>query len=140
MNRLTAAAAVIIISILAGCTVGPKYQRPVAPAPSAWSSEGPWREAAPKDALPKGAWWEVFHDDQLNQYEQQLLAANQSLTAAQDRLSSGAVAGQSRVCWPVPDHEHRPQRIGSSLFREQARKLDTHDCADAELPTKYPLR
>jgi outer membrane protein, multidrug efflux system len=87
MNRLAATAAVIVASLLAGCTVGPKYQRPVAPAPSVWSGEGPWRAAAPKDALPKGAWWEVFHDDQLNQYEQQLLAANQTLTAAQDRLS-----------------------------------------------------
>lgn len=86
MNRLTAVA-VIAVAVLAGCAVGPKYQRPVAQAPAAWSNEGPWREAAPKDAIPKGAWWEVFHDEQLNQYEKQLLAANQSLTAAQDRLS-----------------------------------------------------
>jgi NodT family efflux transporter outer membrane factor (OMF) lipoprotein len=42
--------------------------------------------AAPKDALPKGAWWEVFNDAELNSYEQQLLAANQSLLAAKDRL------------------------------------------------------
>ncbi len=87
MKRFSAAAAIVASAMLAGCTVGPKYQRPVAPAPSAWSSEGPWRAAAPKDGIPKGAWWEVFHDDQLNQYEQQLLAANQTLTAAQDRLS-----------------------------------------------------
>jgi len=81
------AIAVVAIAFLAGCTVGPKYQRPVAPAPEAWSTEGPWRAASPKDALPKGAWWDIYHDDQLNQYEQQLLAANQSLVAAQARLS-----------------------------------------------------
>jgi len=81
------AIAVAAITFLAGCTVGPKYQRPVAPAPEAWSTEGPWRAASPKDALPKGAWWDIYHDDQLNQYEQQLLAANQSLVAAQARLS-----------------------------------------------------
>ena len=85
MTRL--ALAVAAIAFLAGCTVGPKYQRPVAPAPEAWSTEGPWRAASPKDALPKGAWWDIYHDDQLNQYEQQLLAANQSLVAAQARLS-----------------------------------------------------
>ena len=67
MNRLTATVAVIAIAMLAGCTVGPKYQRPVAQVPAVWSGEGPWREAAPKDAVPKGAWWEVFHDEQLNQ-------------------------------------------------------------------------
>ena len=42
--------------------------------------------AAPKDALPKGAWWGVFDDVELNNYEQQLLATNQSLLAAKDRL------------------------------------------------------
>jgi NodT family efflux transporter outer membrane factor (OMF) lipoprotein len=71
---------------LAGCAVGPKYQRPPIPSPPAWKSEGPWREAAPKDAFPKGAWWEIFHDDELNGYEQQLLQANQSVAAARDRL------------------------------------------------------
>jgi len=71
---------------LAGCAVGPKYQRPPIQAPPGWKSEGPWREAAPKDAFPKGAWWEIFHDAELNGYEQQLLQANQSLAAARDRL------------------------------------------------------
>jgi NodT family efflux transporter outer membrane factor (OMF) lipoprotein len=87
MNRLAATLAVIVSTILAGCTVGPRYQRPPASAPAVWSSEGPWRVAAPKDAIPKGAWWAIFHDDQLDHYEQQLLAANQSLAAAQDRLN-----------------------------------------------------
>jgi NodT family efflux transporter outer membrane factor (OMF) lipoprotein len=71
---------------LGGCAVGPKYQRPPVPAPPAWKTEGPWREAAPKDAIPKGAWWQIFHDEELNGYEQQLLAANQSLAAARNRL------------------------------------------------------
>jgi NodT family efflux transporter outer membrane factor (OMF) lipoprotein len=56
-------------------------------APAAYKTEGPWRVAAPKDAIPKGAWWEIFNDTELNNYEQQLLNANQSLAAAKDRLS-----------------------------------------------------
>src|SRR6202140_522615 len=71
---------------LGGCAVGPRYQRPPLQAPSSWKTEGPWREAAPNDAIPKGAWWEIFHDVELNGYEQQLLAANQSLAAARNRL------------------------------------------------------
>src|SRR3984957_10866313 len=81
-----AAAALGACMGLAGCAVGPKYQRPPVQSPAAWKTEGPWREAAPKDSIPKGAWWEIFHDQELNSYELQLLAANQSLAAAQSRL------------------------------------------------------
>jgi len=73
----------------AGCTVGPRYSRPAAPAPApdAWKTQPPWERAAPKDAIPKGAWWQVFNDPALDAYEQQLLKANQSLEAARDHLS-----------------------------------------------------
>ena len=85
MKRLVAATFAASIA-LAGCSVGPKYQRPEVTAPPAWKSEGPWREVAPKDAIPKGAWWQIFHDEELSQYEQQLITANQSLAAARDRI------------------------------------------------------
>ena len=75
-----------VVVFLAGCSVGPKYQRASVPAPPAYKTEGPWREAAPKDSIPKGQWWEIFRDDDLNGYEQQLLKANQSLAAARSRL------------------------------------------------------
>ncbi len=84
--RRSLAAGLIATGLLAGCTVGPNYHRPAMPAPPAYKSEGPWRTAVPKDSIPKGAWWEIFHDSQLNEYEQQVLKANQSLTAAKDRL------------------------------------------------------
>jgi len=72
---------------LSGCAVGPKYQRASVPSPPQWKTEGPWREAAPKDAIPKGVWWGVFQDQELNDYEDQLVAANQSLAAARERLN-----------------------------------------------------
>ena len=77
----------VAAGLLAGCAVGPNYHRPPAPAPTAYKTEGPWRVAAPKDSIPKGAWWEIFNDAELNNYEQQLLKANQSLEAAKDRLN-----------------------------------------------------
>jgi NodT family efflux transporter outer membrane factor (OMF) lipoprotein len=72
--------------VTVGCTVGPQYKRPTAPVPAAWKGEGPWQAAAPKDGIPKGTWWQVFHDDNLDQLEQALIQANQSLEAARDRL------------------------------------------------------
>ncbi len=88
MRRLSVilATGILACGFLTGCLVGPNYQRPPAPAPEAYKTQGPWRVAAPKDALPKGTWWEVFNDAELDSYEQQLLAANQSLLAAKDRL------------------------------------------------------
>jgi outer membrane protein, multidrug efflux system len=66
----------------AGCTVGPNYKKPAAPVAASWQVTEPWRQAAPKDAVPKTAWWTVFHDDELNGMENDLLAANQTLKVA----------------------------------------------------------
>jgi len=71
---------------LTGCSIGPKYNRAAADVPGTWKGEGPWQAAAPKDAIPKGNWWEIYHDDALSGLEKDLLDANQSLKAAQDRL------------------------------------------------------
>ncbi|HTS05558.1 MAG TPA: efflux transporter outer membrane subunit [Candidatus Eisenbacteria bacterium] len=89
----------------AGCTVGPRYARPSAPAPApdTWKTEPPWEQAAPKDAIPKGAWWEVFQDPVLNGYEQQLLQANQSVIASRDRLN------QARSLARVATADYFPQ-------------------------------
>jgi multidrug efflux system outer membrane protein len=88
VRRAAIPAALLLLGLAAGCTVGPRYSRPAAPvpAPDAWKTQPPWEQAAPKDAIPKGAWWQVFNDPALDAYEQQLLQANQSLAAARDRL------------------------------------------------------
>jgi outer membrane protein, multidrug efflux system len=75
-------AASITCSVLAGCTVGPNYKRPNAPVPSQWQVAEPFREATPKDSIPKTSWWNVFHDDDLNSLENELLTANQTLQVA----------------------------------------------------------
>ncbi|HUN90389.1 MAG TPA: efflux transporter outer membrane subunit [Terriglobales bacterium] len=75
-----------LAGLLTACTVGPRYQRAQAPSAPEWKTQPPWQTAAPKDGIPKGAWWTIYHEDQLNELEQQLLKANQSLAAASSRL------------------------------------------------------
>jgi NodT family efflux transporter outer membrane factor (OMF) lipoprotein len=89
VKQAVISAALVLLVFAAGCTVGPRYSRAAAPAPApdAWKTQPPWQQAAPKDSIPKGAWWQVFNDSELNAYEQQLLQANQSLLAARDRLN-----------------------------------------------------
>src|SRR5271156_2165104 len=67
------------LALSAGCTVGPNYNRPAAAVPAKWDTTAPGVQAAPMDNLPKGAWWSVFHDDQLDALEQQVLDSNQDL-------------------------------------------------------------
>lgn len=72
--------------LLAGCTVGPTYQRPVVQAPARWQTQGPWRAAQPAASLPRGDWWTIFHDTELNQYEDRTVAGSPTLAAAAARL------------------------------------------------------
>ena len=65
-----------------GCTVGPNYKRPTAEVPANWQVQEPWRQAEPRDAVPKTAWWTLFHDEELNGLESDLLAASQTLKVA----------------------------------------------------------
>ena len=88
MRRVAISSVLAMLALPIACTVGPRYSRPAAPAPApdAWKTQPPWEQAAPKDSIPKGSWWQIFHDPSLDAYEEELLKANQSLVAARDRL------------------------------------------------------
>ncbi len=74
--------------VLSGCTVGPRYVRPIVPTAPAFKETDPnWHPAHPSDALPKGAWWTVFNDAGLNALEPQIATNNQTLRAAEANLN-----------------------------------------------------
>ena len=96
-------AGVLVAAIaLTGCSVGPNYRRPAAPVATKWELAEPWREGAPKDAVPKGEWWSVFHDDDLNALEKQALDANQSLRISMARLEQARAAAALQVSTNFP--------------------------------------
>jgi NodT family efflux transporter outer membrane factor (OMF) lipoprotein len=80
----------LLLTLLAGCTVGPKYDRPSAPSAPAYkeatASDGTevagWKPAQPDDAAIRGNWWELFNDPQLNALEQQVNVSNQTIAAS----------------------------------------------------------
>ena len=81
---LTGAAA--FLSLLPGCTVGPKYHAPTMQAPPAYketpvqSSNGEsWNVAQPADAKLRDKWWEIFNEPELNALEEQLNINNQNI-------------------------------------------------------------
>lgn len=80
----------LTLGLLAGCTVGPDYQREsvVATMPAAYAgATNEWKTATPQSHLPKGAWWEIFGDSELNRLEAQASEANQQLQAAVARFA-----------------------------------------------------
>jgi NodT family efflux transporter outer membrane factor (OMF) lipoprotein len=72
---------------LAGCDFAPPYHPPTVAVPSAFKEAvvaspvkaGPWRPAQPADAVPRGPWWEVYHNPELDRLEPQVDAGNQTL-------------------------------------------------------------
>lgn len=91
-----------LICPLAGCTVGPNYVRATAPTTAKWDVEAPWRQSDPKDAVPKGEWWDVFHDDELIGLEKDALAANQTLQAAIGNYHQARAAAALQVATNFP--------------------------------------
>jgi multidrug efflux system outer membrane protein len=87
---------------LAGCTVGPNYNRPTATIPAKWDVAEPWRESAPKDASPKGEWWAVFHDDDLNALEKDAQAENQTIKISIAHLEQARATAAIQIATLFP--------------------------------------
>ena len=96
------AAAAIATVLAAGCTVGPNYKRVSAPVPAQWDVAEPWRESAPKDSAPKGEWWSVFHDDDLNALEKDALAENQTIKIAIAHLEQARATAAIQIATLFP--------------------------------------
>jgi multidrug efflux system outer membrane protein len=78
-----------LIAVLAtGCAVGPDYRPPATAIPAHYKAEslGSWKEGQPLDHVPKGAWWEIFGDETLNDLQRRASDANQQLRAAVARV------------------------------------------------------
>ena len=91
-----------VAALLAGCTVGPNYHRPTAPVPATWDVQEPWRESAPKDLIPKGEWWTVFHDEELSSLEKQALDANQTIKISVARLEQARATAAIQIATLFP--------------------------------------
>ena len=82
----------VLVFLLAGCAVGPKYERPSATVPAGYKEAANFKVAEPNDAAAKGRWWEVYGDSQLNSLEEQVGVSNQTLKAAQAQFAEARAA------------------------------------------------
>ena len=84
----------VLALFAAGCSVGPKYQKPAIQVPTAYKEQPPdsykesqgWKTAQPSDTVLRGDWWTLFGDPGLNALEEQVNVSNQNLKAAEARF------------------------------------------------------
>jgi multidrug efflux system outer membrane protein len=88
----------LLVLLVAGCSVQPKYEKPEAELPEAW------QETAPRFA-EDGRWWRIYHDVQLEETIEEALAANGDLLVAAARVDEArALHAESRsFFWPRID-------------------------------------
>jgi len=86
MRRRAAGLAGLAALLLGGCMVGPDYTKPSAPMTPTYKEADGWKAAEPSDHLPRGQWWGIFRDPELDALEEQIAAANQNLRIAEARL------------------------------------------------------
>ena len=114
--------ALALAALLAGCTVGPNYQRPPALGTNAMpatfaeapaTNVGQWKAADPAAHRPRGPWWELFADAELNRLETLATDGNQELAAAFARFQ------QARALVNVARSDYFPQVSTTPLATRQ---------------------
>jgi NodT family efflux transporter outer membrane factor (OMF) lipoprotein len=99
-------AAAVLLLMISGCVVGPKYHPPAPQAPAAVYKESPtqfkdagnWTVAQPADAKLRGKWWEMFNDPELNALEEQLNINNQNIKQSfENFMAARALVREARA-------------------------------------------
>ena len=90
VKTLLSSLAVLMAAVLmAGCTVGPNYHRPVVQTPATYRDLGENTQVQPQVAsyadLP---WWQVFQDPQLQELIRTALKQNYDLQLATERINA----------------------------------------------------
>lgn len=110
-RHVTAAA---VAALLAGCTLGPAYERPAAELPSNWTDAPPQGIKA-----PAARWWTMYGDPALDRLVEEALVFNQDLALATARVDEAEalsrVADSRRM--PTADATFERDRV---RFSERA--------------------
>jgi NodT family efflux transporter outer membrane factor (OMF) lipoprotein len=108
------------ITLIAGCAVGPDYKRPAVDAAANYKEQNGWKPSEPNDVLNRGPWWEIYHDDALNELERQVEISNENVKAAAAAVEEAqALVREARAgFWPTitasADRKRTTDAVGSS--------------------------
>jgi NodT family efflux transporter outer membrane factor (OMF) lipoprotein len=96
---LARAAPLIAALAVSGCApVGHNFERPAAIVSPQFKEIKGWKIATPRANEPKGAWWSVFHDPELDQLMRVVVVSNQTVKANEANYREGlALINEARA-------------------------------------------
>ncbi|HEY7902136.1 MAG TPA: efflux transporter outer membrane subunit, partial [Casimicrobiaceae bacterium] len=74
---------IVLATPLAACNVGPDYERPSAVVTPVYKESGEWKTATPVDQFPRGEWWRIYGDADLDRLETDATQTNQTIAIAE---------------------------------------------------------
>ena len=95
-NSIVAGAVLAAAATLGGCSMAPRLTLPDVPTAAIYKETGPWTPAQPADGLPRGDWWKLYGDADLNALQARLIAHSPDLAAALARYNQAAAFSPSR--------------------------------------------
>lgn len=111
-------------AFIAGCAVGPDYQRPTVDLPSAWQGAPSQGVSATGDR-----WWTLYGDPVLDRLVDEALAGNQDLALATARVD------EARALLRVVDAGYYPA-VDAAAQRDRTRSSER---SSTPLPSSVPL-
>jgi outer membrane protein, multidrug efflux system len=82
----SSALSLVLLAALAGCAVGPNYQRPAVDTPAAYRPASDAPAPTSTNSFADLGWWQVFQDPQLSAYLSEALTNNWDLKIAAARV------------------------------------------------------
>ena len=129
--------AVLAAVLLVACSTVPELKQPPIDMPSAFK-EAPdgttWKVAQPAEAQPRGQWWLVFNDPELNSLIDDATNANASLAVAAARVK------QARALAGIAQADRLPQAgFGVGAQRSGAEGVAPANAYQARLTASYEV-
>lgn len=109
---------VALAFFLVGCSQAPPLQLPDIALASNYKESAPWIPARPIDELPRGSWWTVYRDPELNALQQHLMDHSPDLAAALARYRQSVAATEQIRASQFPT-------LTTSLNAQQDRQSET---------------
>ena len=107
-----ALSAAAVAALIAGCAIGPAYERPTAELPAAW------QEAPVEGVRATGdRWWTMYGDPALDRLVEEALVSNQDLALVTARVD------EARALAQIADSQRMPA-VDASFLRDRTRSSE----------------